>query len=225
MKLGVAICAYYGHIPHLKTLLNSIQRQTRLPDHVVVHCSSSKPEDIPYDVAEYSFPLTIQTDPEKRNASQNRNLAARLLQTDLISFFDADDIMHPQRLEFVEKGFESDVQIVLHNYASHMVGLHEAPEWHRNVLTRCRWGSTIFTRHIPGAAVHNSQPTVRRAIWEQIPFREEDMYRAKEDTVFCTDVIMAYPSQTLYCHNVLSQYTPSRTMEAFYINEIYKNDI
>ncbi len=36
---------------------------------------------------------------------------------DYITFIDADDIMHPQRIEFLLKGFQTyDSDIILHNY-------------------------------------------------------------------------------------------------------------
>ena len=40
MKIGVAIPCYSGHIPKLLCLLNSLEKQTKLPDKVVVSCSS-----------------------------------------------------------------------------------------------------------------------------------------------------------------------------------------
>jgi hypothetical protein len=42
MKIGVAIPCYYGHIDQLFFLLDSIEKQTILPDKVSVSCSSSQ---------------------------------------------------------------------------------------------------------------------------------------------------------------------------------------
>ena len=100
MRIGVAIPCYIGHIEQLQVLLDSIAAQTRLPDKVVVSCSSTT--EMPPEFSKYEFDLQIICDPMRKNTAQNRNIAAQLLDTDVITFFDADDVMHPQRIEFVE---------------------------------------------------------------------------------------------------------------------------
>ena len=104
MKIGVAIPAYIGHINRLFELLDSIEKQTRLPDKVVVSCSSTREFN---NNKTYSFPLQIIVTEERQNAAQNRNIAAsNLMDMDFITFIDADDIMHPQRVEVLLKVFE-----------------------------------------------------------------------------------------------------------------------
>ena len=105
--IGIAIPCYIGHLDKLKVLLKSIEDQTVLPDKVVVSCSSTKREHIDIDESEYTYPLMIITHEHKMNASQNRNCAASHLDTDIITFFDADDIMHVQRNQCIISGFNS----------------------------------------------------------------------------------------------------------------------
>ena len=110
MKIGVAIPCYVGHLDKLLNLLDSIDNQTRLPDKVVVSCSSTIDHQV---FPNYKFPFEIVYDEAKKNTAQNRNIAAeRLLDNDAISFIDADDIMHPQRIEFIERAFEGGAGIV-----------------------------------------------------------------------------------------------------------------
>jgi glycosyltransferase involved in cell wall biosynthesis len=123
MKIGVAIPAYIGHIERLFNLLDSIQNQTVIPDKVVVSCSSSKNSDFELDcylekLQQYTFSLEIITSEEKKNAAQNRNIAAsKLSDVDYITFIDADDVMHPQRIEILLNVFQlHESDIVLHNY-------------------------------------------------------------------------------------------------------------
>ena len=115
MKIGVAIPCYKGHITRLFELLDSIEKQTRVPDKVVVSCSST--DDFTH-CKEYNFSLEIVITSEKKTAAQNRNIAiSRLATMDYITFIDADDIMHPQRIEILLKVFhEYDCDIILHNF-------------------------------------------------------------------------------------------------------------
>lgn len=215
MTIGVAICCYKGHIFHLKRLFDSLEAQTRPPDQVVVSCSSSLPQDIPYLPEMYSFPLTFLTHPEKRNAAQNRNSAAAHLTTDIICFFDADDTMHPQRIHFIEECvMQHDAVIMLHNITAE----EDAPfieygnaVWLRNILARCPWGSTILTVPLFQAHIANGHVSIRAEVFSRIRYDESEAAQGREDTLFCTNVIVAYPSRTAYCNYVLSKYYPSRT--------------
>jgi len=214
--IGIAICAYKGHIPHLKQLFNSIESQTRKPDQVVVSCSSCSPEDIPYSAEMYSFPFSIIAHSEKKNAAQNRNCAAFMLTTDIISFFDADDSMHPQRLEMIEQGFLTyDIKLFVHNTSDYAFQHGVKPHFFHNALVKCPWGSTKLVHSLDNVLIHNSASSVSRDVFQRITFHEGVDYQAREDTIFNTEVIVAYPYQTLYCHTILSNYRPSRTMDIF----------
>jgi len=228
MRIGVAICCYHGHIRKLQRLFDSMEAQSRRPDQVVVSCSSSLPEDIPYHPWVYSYPLTILPVAEHRNAAENRNYAASQLNTDVICFFDADDIMHPQRIEVVHECFVNHpIKIFLHNTAivenvwelNKPFEKYESYYYLKYALAKCEWGSTVLTEKLPDTQIANGHASVRREIWEQLPFKEEEEYKGKEDTVFCTDIIDLYPLETMYCHNILSRYFPSRTMSIPESNE------
>jgi len=213
MSIGIAICCYKGHLPYLARLLYSLEQQTRQPDQVVVSCSSANKDDIP--IIQCPFPLTIVTHAEKKNASQNRNYAAWSLSTDIVCFFDADDVMHPQRLEWIERGFQDhNTMILIHNIicdVSQRFTKYDIPRFYPNRLSVCPWGATQLHLSLPDARVHNGHVTVRREAWQEYPFPEgEDAY-GKEDTVFCTTIISAYSNQTLYCYDALSKYYPSCT--------------
>jgi glycosyltransferase involved in cell wall biosynthesis len=119
VPIGVAIPCYRYHIPALRRCLDSIEQQTVYPVSVVISCSSSYQDEIPdYD---YSFPLKVIVWNEKKNAAENRNIAAtELLQNEhvrFLNFFDADDEMHPRRLEIIVNSFtDPKIDIVLHSY-------------------------------------------------------------------------------------------------------------
>lgn len=217
LRIGIAIPCYKGHIEHLKHVLDSIEKQTRKPDQVSVSCSSSEPSDIPATYYQYSFPLTILTCSEKKNTAQNRNIALSKLNTDIVSFIDADDVMHPQRLEIVEQCFlRHDVQIFLHFYETNMMRdfiIYDEFPFELNKLFVCPWRSVQHGYYPRACIIHNGQCSVRREVFDRIRFQEGIEFVGREDTWFVGDVLLTYPGKQAYCPLRLSRYLPSRTFE------------
>jgi glycosyltransferase involved in cell wall biosynthesis len=220
MKIGVAIPCYYGHIQRLYDLLDSIEKQTILPNKVVVSTSST----IEFKSNKnYCFPLEVIVTEYKQNASKNRNTAAsKLKDMDYITFIDADDIMHPQRIEFLLKGFQIyDSDIILHNYFEVSKGTIESffqnfEEIKIRTHTLIQSCSGCIT-HINGYSdnvdkIHHSQVSVKRTIFEQIQFPEEPEFNRREDCVFCYRVFSLPYIKHAYIQNELSYYNPSNTI-------------
>jgi glycosyltransferase involved in cell wall biosynthesis len=220
MRIGVAIPCYKGHIQYLKRCLDSIEAQTVQPDEVVISCSSSTNDDFPE--LRYSFPFTIIVIPEKRNAGQNRNTAASKLNTDIISFFDADDVMHPQRLEAIRKCFQNDPEcgIVLHNFKKadsfdtpcelfQMVEIHQGGL----MVNPYSWGVLPRDQRYLG---HQGHCTVRKDVLLNIQFSErpEDNIESgvgKEDSLFCRRVLEFDIYKNAFISNILSVYCINTT--------------
>ncbi len=211
MRIGVAIPCYIGHIEHLQKLLDSIAKQTRLPDKVVVSCSSTA--EIPHDFHKYDFDLQIICDPSVKNPSQNRNIAARNLDTDIITFFDADDIMHPQRLEFIEQAFMGNADIVLHNYETNQeeTPLFESSNISYNCLCQCASGCIRHINWNSNDRIHHAQVSIKREIFDKVQFDEGPSGIGKEDCVFCWSVFACPNVTNAYIQNKLSLYLPSGT--------------
>jgi glycosyltransferase involved in cell wall biosynthesis len=215
LTIGVAIPCYINHITILRDLLNSIEQQTRKPDKVVVSCSSSQTTDIPSSYFEYSFPIIIYTISQVLNAAQNRNIAISQLNTDIVTFIDADDQMHPQRLEIIEQCFlTQDVKILGTSFETddnrEFDKYTEFP-FEINKLYVCPARSVQHINYITGNIIHNGQYSVSRDVLQHIKFREEPEFFGREDTFFGGDVILTYPGQNAYCPLRLSRYKPSRT--------------
>jgi glycosyltransferase involved in cell wall biosynthesis len=236
ISIGIAIPCYKGHIPNLFKLLDSIEDQTRKPDMVCVSCSSTT--EFPFDkVKKYSFPLDVIITEEKKNAAENRNIAiAKLLDVsvsvsttdicrnlDYITFMDADDIMHPQRIEILLKLFnERNIDIILHNYQQNEINdLNEFEKIENENLSfrinemRQHWSGCIehvdFHKYTY-EGIHHSQASVKREILLYIKYPEEAEFARREDCIFCHRVFDLPNIQTAYVSNKLSFYKPSGTL-------------
>jgi len=215
--IGVAIPCYKGHLGVLPHLLDSMEAQTRKPDRVVISCSSTEPSDMTLTLDSYSYPIEMILHSEKKNAAENRNCAADHLTTDILTFMDADDIMHPQRLEVIDTCFTKypNVKILLHHYEMDTNATLPRYEnldcFHFNRLFRCPHGSTQHADYAYQAIIHNGQPSVPREVFGLIRFDESPQAYMKEDTLFCTNVISTFPQHTAYCPYKLSTYVPSLT--------------
>jgi glycosyltransferase involved in cell wall biosynthesis len=213
MRIGVAIPCYDKHIPHLLLLLEDLKKQTRKPDVVAISCSST--ETFP-PLVNYGFPIQVITTKERKNTAENRNIAWRALDTDAISFFDAGDRMHPQRLEFVERALQN-ADIVLHSFSEKnetQFTLYPHSEIIYNVLQQAPSGCAQFkNRTLWGKRIHHSQVTVVKNVLHQVQFNERRDYERREDANFC-GLALALPSyRNAYIANSLSYYEPSASLK------------
>lgn len=208
--IGVAIPCYHGHVKHLALLLDNIEKQIRKPDMVVVSCSG-----VDYDIHyEHSYPLQIITTPYKQNSSQNRNIAASKLETDIITFIDADDLMHFQRLAIIEKAFvENNIVILLHNF---IVGFDTLDITYDNIMFDINTLIVIdeyVIQHIKTPSnIHNGHCSIDRKLLTHVRYNESPTHYGKEDSVFNADIIRMFPTRNAYCPLVLSKYVPSDTL-------------
>jgi len=215
-RIGVAIPCYNKHIPNLLECLASIEAQTKKPDVVSISCSSTLPDEFPI-LPHYSFGVVVSICTERKNAAQNRNIAAKRLDTDIISFIDADDQMHPQRMEALEHAFSEPCDMAIHSFfgaeESHIPYPHiNSFSVVRNQLHTAPSGC-IFLDY--SSRIHHAHVTVRREIFERSPFSQEKEHENKEDCVFCYRLFDIPGLQTAYLNYPLSKYTPTFSMAAF----------
>lgn len=118
MKIGVCIPCHFLYVKFLDRLFLSIDKQTYKP-HIVCVSISGLPPIIDIPKYQVSFNLNIINTTENKNSGENRNISAFNVKNnvDIISFFDADDFMHPQRLESINNAFKNNgCDVFLHNY-------------------------------------------------------------------------------------------------------------
>jgi len=167
MKIGLAVPGYIGHIKYIYELLDSYENGTVKPDQVAISLSSMPEEGFKLE-KNYSFPVEIVCTPIKQNPAQNRNIAKKLLNTDIITFMDIDDIADPHRLEFIKRAFDENpgVDCLIHNYVPrHEFGnVHDIQ--HYNFLNKgidVRYG--LYTINISQSCYPTSFVVSRNPCW------------------------------------------------------------
>lgn len=194
MTIGVAIPCYSGHAHYIPTLLDNITSSTRKPDEIVISCSSSESNRILYFTYN-DMDVRIWYSTERLNQAMNRNRAASLLKTDLITFIDADDLMHPKRIEYLCNAFESrpDIAAVYHSYSYEHVSKRDNPFWDEPVMNPLpnpmikdpkAAGLMVLANPPPQYEHHHAHVTVRKPVFDSLKFDEDWRYYRMEDSVY-----------------------------------------
>lgn len=209
MSISVVIPCYKPHIPKLRSLFDSINEQTVIPENVVVSCSSCTTTDIPVFPL-YKFKYTILIHTGRKNAAENRNIGMQGLKSDIITFIDADDVMLPRRLEAICKAYKEGGRLIIHNYTQD--SKYTPPEGEKFAILH--WAvfkaKTGCLQHYWDwrIAMHHSQVSVAREVIDMVKFNEGPDFERREDAIFCGDVAkLGY--QTVYIANILSKYDPA----------------
>lgn len=230
-KIAVCIPCAPKDRGYLKYCLLSVQAQTRRPDIVIVALSIiADPTKLVMDTSGVNIPIEYVYSPKTLFAGANRNLAATRateLGATLLSFFDADDIMHPQRLECIEGHFEQhpDMTGLVHHFivgpkSDMAIYKGERPipwepilgDFLKNPYTVNQYNrlnlikfQTCFAKKIRrgyGMAA-NGHITVLASFWRENPYLET--IGKGEDNHFSASIIsskqsLAYTCDTLSCY-------------------------
>ncbi|MGD0646773.1 MAG: glycosyltransferase family 2 protein [Acidobacteriaceae bacterium] len=113
MRVSVAMCTYNG-AAYLREQLESIARQTRLPDELVI-CDDGSSDATPNIVEEFartvSFPVKFFRNPQNLGSTRNFEKAIGLCTCDLIALSDQDDIWMPEKLSRQAIMMENEPQL------------------------------------------------------------------------------------------------------------------
>ena len=192
MSIGVAIPCYEPHHKYLSGLLESIANQTRRPDKIVISCSSW-PYDGRVDTSYKDIPLTILYWSRMVIQAENRNIAASELDTEYISFFDADDLMHPRRIEYILKTFQqTKCQAIVHSYErierSLVVPFEDNDELiiSEKEVVKAPNAIGVCVEDLP---IHHAHISITRDVFTRYTFDENPyMYRI-EDSVYAATLV------------------------------------
>jgi len=188
-------------IIHFRNLINNINKQTLLPNDIIIALSettdtaSKKIETELNNISK--VPVKISNTIDKAYAGINRNRVASESTSEYIIFLDADDFMHPQRIEIVDKVLKKNNKPVglihglkLENDNSDIKfdnwvvwGGKELYNFHKNIIPESKsfWFNTINVAH--GHAVY------ARKVFNDVKYT--DMKRG-EDVRMVRDVLNFY---------------------------------
>lgn len=107
--------------PHLDTLIWTINNQTVLPNEIVIAISETSDAEAKALLRELVpltyIPLIVVGSKDKLSAGINRNRGVEASSCSRISFFDADDQMHPDRIRLIQEAFDVyNARCVIHDF-------------------------------------------------------------------------------------------------------------
>ena len=193
----------------LHELFSSIRNQSLLPTDVILSLTNTSLEDAK-SIHESlqriigDVPLRVVRSTELYVQGKSRNSAVLASSAELISFIDADDLMHPQRMRILEEAFNrnSHLELFLHGYTQEL----DTGKWANEAIIEAFSGNKwrVFnkthlceserrTRHQPhlDLNVHHAHLTVRRSTFLEFSFDETKEGFRIEDSLFVRQVIAA----------------------------------
>src|SRR6266550_1879624 len=109
------MCTYNGSL-YLREQLDSIMRQTRLPDELVIcdDCSVDETRQIIEDFASVApFPVHLHVNEQNLGSTKNFEKAISLCEGDAIALADQDDVWNPFKLDRIETVLNSSPKVGL----------------------------------------------------------------------------------------------------------------
>ena len=208
--IGVAIPCYKPHHHLLYRLIDSIADQTHKPNKIVVSCSSWDTDTIKEHVHR-EIPVTVVYSKRRIVQAENRNIAARMLGTDIVTFIDADDLMNPRRIEFLLQAFEkTGCDCIVHDFQYIPHGTYVP---HENE-TEIKISEDIVVKNPtqPGCmtspnnkSFHHAHLAVTKEVFARFQYPVEEQYYRIEDSVYLATLLRT-GVKICYLENKLSQY-------------------
>jgi glycosyltransferase involved in cell wall biosynthesis len=132
-RFSVAMCTYNG-AAFLPAQLESIAKQTRLPDELIV-CDDSSSDETTNIVERFAvaapFPVKLYINEKNLGVIKNFEKAIGLCTGDIIALSDQDDVWYSHKLKLLEDTFQSKPDVGLVFSDADMVDEHLRPLGHR----------------------------------------------------------------------------------------------
>jgi glycosyltransferase involved in cell wall biosynthesis len=195
MTTSVLIPCCKKHFSLLENLLGSYEKQTCLPDEIVISLSDveklNKDDIDRLENLPWSFDLKIIKKEGKESAGQNRNIAYKNSKGDVIIYQDADDLPHPQRVELIKYLFEN-------YYIDHLMHTWIYPQDHfkpyikeKLILVPCATYNDLRRYEF----LHNGNVSMTREVADKIVW--ESVFGYDRDVEFNMRVYQAFKNKVL----------------------------
>ena len=114
MKISVFIPCVQEHYQFIPALIRRYQLNTRVPDEIVVFVSGVKNK---IEINNYENVKYFIVSEKRVHQGEARQWALNLCLGDIVSYQDADDTPHRQRIEIIERIFhDNDIVCLTHSY-------------------------------------------------------------------------------------------------------------
>ncbi len=198
IKISLCVPCIPKHTMFLEELIKNINEQTRNPDEIIISLTETSKKTarrLEKRLRELTkTKLKIASTEEKLFAGPNRNIAVKNSSGDLVSFMDADDLMHPQRLEFIEKVYKKyKPKAIVHSF--NMKSKYKNLDLNPNLIN-------IFERN-KKIHLHNGHITTEKSLFDEI--KQKDLQRG-QDTIFINDILNKYTRSICHINLPLSIY-------------------
>ena len=209
MTLSFCITCWDKDYKFLERLIPYLEEQAQLPDAFIISSSTLTPSQmssIPPDIA--GVEVSLINSPSPLYAGGARNQGASICKTDFITFFDIDDLPHPQKIQITKEALGSgSPDAFVHNFSR---GFGKAFKLysHSRSFDRITENTSIYLQppHNTAAEVHHGHLSIKPKIVTSLQYKE-DMRRG-QDSDFCSRVRSAGYS-ILYSPLPLIKYLPS----------------
>jgi hypothetical protein len=209
LTFGIGIPVEFDrHYMYIGHLLDLIEKSSVLPNQVVFSISSCYIDELLSISRDYPFVIKIYQTKERKNTSENRNIAGSMLDTDIISFMDVDDLPHIDRNKILINCFEDEnVNAVVHECLrtldrndQFIYDSIKTPIIYKNYINtikpdfHCAISDIL---HIPYASGHI---TIRKTIFDKVKYIEDvRISGGKEDSLYTLQLIDAgFPITFVY---------------------------
>jgi glycosyltransferase involved in cell wall biosynthesis len=164
MRISIALATYNGSA-FVSELLDSLGRQTRLPDELVV-CDDCSQDDTVEHVERFAahvpFEVRVERNATNLTSTPNFEKALGLCTGDVVFFADQDDVWHPTKIEALSGALEASPDAGLAFCNGRVVDADLRPMGHdlwtalgfgRAERARVRSGdaAAVFARHVVAA--------------------------------------------------------------------------
>lgn len=209
VNISVCITCWRGDVHLAPRCLEFFQRQTRLPDEIVVSANGIPPWRRRGYLDEFkelvSCDVKLVSTWKRLTPAGARNMGFPACRGDIIVFFDVDDLPHPEKIRFTEFIFtRHDLDLLAHDYLlkQPLAVFDNQPEVDcetvpvtSDVIVDPDPRSTNVLPLKPDASghydMHQAHVAVKRSVLDRIRFNESQTFFRREDGKFCQDALKA----------------------------------